>query len=106
MNGLASPHYNNIQKDVISNVVSLHPTGRVQFDKNMKLLGSIANVKNTQTLSNQNLKKVNENEYVCNTIETFSNKTEMMPYKKYMITILLLCILFLLIISFILFICK
>ena len=68
-------HFNELQKDVISNIISLNPTGKITFNGTFTPNGQISNVKNNQTISKEKLKKVNANEFVCtnNNIETFNN---------------------------------
>lgn len=65
--------YTEIQKDVIANIISLNPTGKVQFTGTFKPHGQTAQVKSSQAIAKEQLKKTNSNEFVCDNIEQFSN---------------------------------
>ena len=72
--------YSEIQKDVIADVISLNPTGKIDFSGIFKPKGQTSKVKNTQIIAKEKLKKTNSNEFVCDNIEQFNNIYE--PFQQ------------------------
>jgi hypothetical protein len=72
--------YSEIQKDVIADVISLNPTGKIDFSGIFKPNGQTSKVKNTYISSQEKLKKTNANEFVCDNIEQFNNQYE--PFQQ------------------------
>jgi len=101
--------YNIHEKEVISNIIGLNPTGTLSFNGTFAMNGSNNNVNTPQNIARDNLKKTDANEFInnSNVIENF----ESYPIKKYKcknnifcdneyIYILLIILLFLLFIIF------
>ena len=72
--------YNEIQKEIIANVISLNPTGKIDFSGIFKPKGQTSEVKSSQTIAKEKLKKTNANEFVCDNIEQFNNLHE--PFQQ------------------------
>jgi hypothetical protein len=71
---------NNFFKEkVISNFISLNPTGTLQLDQNgsFKLNGPVSKIMTPEEIAKQNLTKSNSNTFICNQnqskIENFEN---------------------------------
>lgn len=65
--------YTESQKDVIANIISLNPTGKIDFSGIFKPKGQTSEVKNSYNVSKENLKRTNNNQFVCDNIEQFKN---------------------------------
>ena len=63
----------NSNIEVINNVISLNPTGTMDYNGTYKLKGNNNIVNSPATTSKKNLKKTQNNEIVCSSIENFEN---------------------------------
>lgn len=99
-------NYNIHEKEVISNIIGLNPTGTLSFNGTFTMNGS-NNIINTQeNISKENLKKTETNEFInkSNVIENFesnyikpnTHKYNIFFYNKDYIYICLIIFLFLL----------
>jgi len=62
-------------KDIfLSNIISLNPTGTLDFQGTFNLNGSNSIVQNPTDASTDNLEKTTNNEIICGTIENFENQ--------------------------------
>ncbi len=62
------------KKEIIqSNIAGLNPTGLLDYNGTLNMVGSNTIVLNSEELSKKNLDKVNNNQVVCNNIENFTN---------------------------------
>ena len=97
------------EKEVISDIIGLNPTGLLSFEGTFSLKGANQNITTSTNLSKENLIKTNDNEYICNnnnnniehfysspSYHTFKNNNYIIIYNKniYYIYILLYIILF------------
>lgn len=64
---------NNI---VLSNIISLNPTGTLDFQGTFNLNGINSIVQNPADASKNNLEKTTNNEIICGTIENFENQND------------------------------
>ena len=67
--------YNMHEKEVISNIIGLNPTGTLSFNGTFAMNGSNNNVNTQQNISRNNLKKTEANEFInnSNVIENFES---------------------------------
>ena len=67
--------YNIHEKEVISNIIGLNPTGTLSFNGTFAMNGSNNNVNTQQNIARANLKKTEANEFINNTnvIENFES---------------------------------
>lgn len=63
----------NSKEIIQSNIAGLNPTGIINFTGTYKMNGNNNIVLNSQDMSKNNLKKVQNNQVVCNSIENFEN---------------------------------
>ena len=85
---------------VISNVISANPTGIIDFKNGVyKSTGNNNIIQNTNIVSKENLKKAQQNEIICTSIEKFENKNMNMNIYPY-INIILFIIIFIFYIYF------
>lgn len=63
----------NSKEIIQSNIAGLNPTGIINFTGTYKMNGNNNVVLNSQDMSKNNLKKVQNNQVVCNSIENFEN---------------------------------
>lgn len=82
---------------VLSNIIGLNPTGTIDFNGTYKLNGANDIVQNTNNISKKNLEKAQTNQIICDNIEHFEN-SQNIKYNKYVIGLLVLCILIIVII--------
>jgi hypothetical protein len=62
---------------VLSNIISLNPTGTLDFQGTFALNGSNSIVQNPADASKNNLDKTTNNEIICGTIENFTNQNNL-----------------------------
>ena len=91
---------------VDSYVIGVNPTGILSFDGTFKMQGQNNIIMSSSNIAKDNLKKTQNNEFVCNTErkETFSNRVIYEKSNKNRINIYLLIFLIILSILLILFI--
>ena len=66
---------NTLARDIVlSNTISLNPTGTLDFKGTFTLNGNNNLVQNTTNASEDNLNKTTNNEIICGPIETFENQ--------------------------------
>ena len=67
--------YNIHEKEVISNIIGLNPTGTLSFNGTFAMNGSNNNVNTQQNIARANLKKTEANEFInnSNVIENFES---------------------------------
>ena len=67
--------YNIHEKEVISNIIGLNPTGTLSFNGIFAMNGSNNNVNTKQNIARANLKKTEANEFIndSNVIENFES---------------------------------
>ena len=67
--------YNMHEKEVISNIIGLNPTGTLSFNGTFAMNGSNNNVNTQQNIARANLKKTEANEFInnSNVIENFES---------------------------------
>ena len=67
--------YNIHEKEVISNIIGLNPTGTLSFNGTFAMNGSNNNVNTPENISKNNLKKTEANEFInnSNVIENFES---------------------------------
>ena len=77
-------NYNLQQKEIISNIIGLNPTGTLSFKGTFSMDGSNKIVNTPANISKENAKKTDENEFICNnnTIENFESYNKQMHNKK------------------------
>lgn len=102
-------NYNNHQKEVISNIIGLNPTGTLSFNGTFAMNGSNNNINTQQNIAKANLKKTEANEFInnSNVIENFESYHKKYKYKIniffynndniYIILIIILFLLFIII---------
>ena len=68
-------NYNMHEKEVISNIIGLNPTGTLSFNGTFAMNGSNNNVNTQENISKNNLKKTEANEFInnSNVIENFES---------------------------------
>ena len=81
------------KEKVFSSIVGLNPTGTMTLEGTYKMNGSNNIVKNSNSISKDNLTKVNNNEIVCGSIENFENYSNINYKKNYLLILILLIIL-------------
>ena len=101
--------YNIHEKEVISNIIGLNPTGTLSFNGTFAMNGSNNNVNTQENISKNNLKKTEANEFInnSNVIENFESYHKKYKYKNnilfdnndyiYIILIIILFLLFIII---------
>jgi hypothetical protein len=101
--------YNIHEKEVISNIIGLNPTGTLSFNGTFAMNGSNNNVNTQENISRNNLKKTEANEFInnSNVIENFESYHTKYKYKIniffgyndyiYIILIIILFLLFIII---------
>ena len=101
--------YNIHEKEVISNIIGLNPTGTLSFNGTFAMNGSNNNVNTQQNIALANLKKTEANEFInnSNVIENFESYHKKYKYKNnnlfdnndyiYIILIIILFLLFIII---------
>jgi hypothetical protein len=101
--------YNIHEKEVISNIIGLNPTGTLSFNGTFAMNGSNNNVNTQQNIARANLKKTEANEFInnSNVIENFESYHKKYKYKNnnlfdnndyiYIILIIILFLLFIII---------
>ena len=92
---------------VDSYVIGVNPTGILSFDGTFKMQGQNNIIMSSSNIAKDNLKKTQNNEFVCNSIErkeTFSNRVIYEKSNKNRINVYLLIYLIILSILLILFI--
>lgn len=82
------------KEKIMSMIISLNPTGTMNFSGTFQPNGTNNILKSSQQMSKDNLQKIQENQYVCDTsstqvIENFENKSD----KNSFIIIILIIIL-------------
>jgi len=102
-------NYNIHEKEVISNIIGLNPTGTLSFNGTFAMNGSNNNVNTQENISRANLKKTEANEFInnSNVIENFESYHKKYKYKNnnlfdnndyiYIILIIILFLLFIII---------
>ena len=102
-------NYNMHEKEVISNIIGLNPTGTLSFNGTFAMNGSNNNVNTQENISKNNLKKTEANEFInnSNVIENFESYHKKYKYKNniffdnndyiYIILIIILFLLFIII---------
>ena len=77
-------NYNLQQKEIISNIIGLNPTGTLSFKGTFSMDGANKIVNTPANISKENAKKTDENEFICNnnTIENFESYNKQMQNKK------------------------
>ena len=102
-------NYNIHEKEVISNIIGLNPTGTLSFNGTFAMNGSNNNVNTQQNIARDNLKKTEANEFInnSNVIENFESYHKKYKYKNnnffdnndyiYIILIIILFLLFIII---------
>jgi ABC-type lipoprotein release transport system permease subunit len=102
-------NYNIHEKEVISNIIGLNPTGTLSFNGTFAMNGSNNNVNTQENISRANLKKTEANEFInnSNVIENFESYHKKYKYKNnnlfdnndyiYIILILILFLMFIII---------
>ena len=102
-------NYNMHEKEVISNIIGLNPTGTLSFNGTFAMNGSNNNVNTPENISRNNLKKTEANEFInnSNVIENFESYHKKYKYKNniffdnndyiYIILIIILFLLFIII---------
>ena len=90
---------NTYTKDmVISSVISANPTGIIDFSKGVYTsTGNNNIIQNTNIINKENLKKAQQNEIICTSIEKFENKninitTYLYPYLNIILFIIIFII--------------
>ncbi len=63
----------SVYDTVLSNTISLNPTGTLDFKGTFSLNGANNLVQNTDNAAESNLNKTANNEIICGTIENFEN---------------------------------
>jgi hypothetical protein len=87
---------------VISNLISLNPTGVLNLKDNvLQPTGTNNIIQNSSIASKENLKKAQENEIICNNIEKFENYQTFEQNNKNKILIIILIFIFIFILIFI-----
>ena len=101
--------YNIHEKEVISNIIGLNPTGTLSFNGTFAMNGSNNNVNTPENISRNNLKKTEATEFInnSNVIENFESYHKNYKYKNnnlfdnndyiYVILIIILFLLFIII---------
>lgn len=101
--------YNIHEKEVISNIIGLNPTGTLSFNGTFSMNGSNNNVNTQENIARANLKKTEANEFInnSNVIENFESYHKKYKYKNnnlfdnndyiYIILIIILFLLFIII---------
>jgi len=78
---------------VQSNIASLNPTGTLDFNGTFQMNGNNNVVLNSVETSKNNLKKTQNNQVVCSSIENFENYNK--PKNKYLIILFIFLIIIL-----------
>lgn len=75
--------YNIHEKEVISNIIGLNPTGTLSFNGTFSMNGSNNNVNTQENIARANLKKTEANEFInnSNVIENFESYHKKYKYK-------------------------
>jgi len=73
----------NARDIVLSNTISLNPTGTLDFKGTFSLNGNNNLVQNTANASEDNLNKTTNNEFICGQIETFENQENILKNDFY-----------------------
>jgi len=63
----------SVYDTVLSNTISLNPTGQLDFKGTFTLNGANSLVQNTDNASEDNLNKTVNNKIICGTIENYEN---------------------------------
>lgn len=84
---------------ILNNIIGLNPTGTMNFEGTYKLNGTNNVVQNSSNASKENLKKAENNEIICSSVEHFENKIDT-GKKKYFFIFFILIILFILFIKY------
>jgi hypothetical protein len=83
------------KEKIIGYIIGINPTGKLDYNGTYNMTGNNNTIQNIETASKSNLKKVNNNEIICNQIENFENlNTYNKYYNIYFIFLFILCILF------------
>ena len=61
------------QNSLLNNIISINPTGILDFDGTYKMNGANSIVRDPQNDSKNNLIKTQKNQVVCNSVEKFEN---------------------------------
>ena len=80
------------ENSLLNNIISMNPTGTLDFDGTYKMNGPNSIVRDTQNNSKNNLIKTQNNKIVCNSVEKFENYKNNINSKN--ITIILLILFF------------
>ena len=80
----------NSKEIIQSNIAGLNPTGTINFTGTYKMNGNNNVILNSQDMSKNDLKKVQNNQVVCNSIENFENNINYNKNYIYLIIIILI----------------
>ena len=86
---------NDMKQIVLSNIIGLNPTGIMAFDGTYKMKGTNDNVRISSEQSKEDLKKTQNNEIVCSSIENFENHNKNNHKNIFFIIILILILIIL-----------
>ena len=80
---------------IINNIISLNPTGILQYDGTYKMNGANSIITDTGNNSKSNLEKAEKNEILCHSIEKFENfNTSLKKQNVFFIFILIISFIF------------
>jgi hypothetical protein len=80
------------QNSLLNNIISINPTGILDFDGTYKMNGANSIVRDPQNDSKNNLIKTQNNQIICSSVEKFENYRNYINNKN--ITIILLILIF------------
>jgi len=86
----------NSKEIVLNNIIGLNPTGTLEFTNTYNMVGDNSIVKDSYTVSHDNLKKASQNKVICGSIENFENYNKNNKNKELILIILFLVILIIL----------
>ena len=84
----------NNKNSILNNIISINPTGILDFDGTYKMNGPNSIVRDPQDYSKNNLIKTQNNEIVCHSLEKFENNRNYINNKNKNINIILFILFF------------
>lgn len=74
---------------ILNNIIGINPTGIIDYNGTFKMNGQNSIIKNSTTVSQDNLVLSQNNQVVCNSIEKFTNDNNLF-YGRFIIVLLMM----------------